>query len=80
MHTRLSFNPLRLAVPPSRLFVEATDFTCYTVLLALSSKNIECATVKVFEDFQKFLSFAREAPCRRLHAKMSSMPSPKSAL
>jgi hypothetical protein len=60
---RRILSPLRLPVPPSRLFVKVPYFTAYIVLYPLPPKNIECVTVKesvkVSEDFHKLLSFCK---------------------
>ena len=61
---RRILSPLRLPVPPSRLFVEVIDFTAYFTLYSFVIQNNECATVqenvKVFGDLHRSLSFAHE--------------------
>jgi hypothetical protein len=42
---RRILSPLRLPVPPSRLFVEVLDFTDYLALYSLTIQNNECETV-----------------------------------
>ena len=42
---RRILSPLRLPVPPSRLYVEVLYFKAYLVLYSLAIKNNECETV-----------------------------------
>ena len=64
---RRILSPLRLPVPPSRLYVEVIDFTIYILLCSFVTHDNECETVqenvKVFGDLHRPLSFAREALC-----------------
>ena len=57
---RRILSPLRLPVPPSRLFVEVLDFTAYFTFSVLFSKDNDCETVQanveVFINFHRSLS------------------------
>ena len=78
---RRILSPLRLPVPPSRLFVEVLDFTIYILPCSFAAHHDECETVqesvKVFGDLHRFLSFASVVLCSRFRAKVSLVPSPK---
>jgi hypothetical protein len=53
---RRILSPLRLPVPPSRLFVEVLDFTAYFTFYVFFIQDNDCETVQinveVFMDFQ----------------------------
>ena len=57
---RRILSPLRLPVPPSRLFVEVLDFTAYFTFSVFFIQDNDCETVqvnvKVFMDFHRSLS------------------------
>ena len=72
-------SPLRLPVPPSRLFVEVPDFTAYFTFYVFLIPDNDCATVqeewKYFMDFHRSLSPACEVLCGSSRAMMSTQPS-----
>jgi len=72
-HSLLS--PLRLPVPPSRLFVEVLDFTAYFAFYVFFIQDNDCETVQVnvevFMDFHRSLSPAGEVLCGSSRATMS---------
>jgi hypothetical protein len=58
---RRILSPLRLPVPPSRLFVEVLEFTAVYLLHHLGAKNDKCETVQesveVLEDLHRSSSY-----------------------
>src|ERR1700733_2868176 len=64
---RRILSPLRLPVPPSRLFVEVPDFSAYFTFYVFFIQDNDCETVQVnvevFMDFHRSLSFADEVLC-----------------
>src|SRR5437016_3028019 len=72
---RRILSPLRLPVPPSRLFWEVLDSTAYFTLYVFFVHDSECETVqvnvKVFMDFHRSLSRAHEVLCSFSRAMMS---------
>ena len=80
---RRILSPLRLPVPPSRLYVEVIDFKYYLTLYSFAIQNNECETVKesvkLFADFHRSLPFAHEALNGVLGAMCPRPASPKRA-
>ena len=72
---RRILSPLRLPVPPSRLFVEVLDFTAYFTFSVFFIQDNDCETVQVnvevFMDFHRSLSSACEGLCGSSPATMS---------
>jgi hypothetical protein len=76
---RRILSPLRLPVPPSRLFVEVLDFTAYFTFYVFFIQDNDCETVQinveVFMDFHRSLSPACVVLCGSSRAMMSTWPS-----
>jgi hypothetical protein len=72
---RRILSPLRLPVPPSRLFVEVTDSKAYFTFYAFVIQDNDCETVQVnvevFMDFHRSLSPACEVLRGSSRATMS---------
>jgi hypothetical protein len=71
---RRILSPLRLPVPPSRLFVEVLGSEAVYLVTHIGVQGSECETVqvnvKVFDDFRSFLSLALELFYGSSRAKM----------
>ena len=64
---RRILSPLRLPVPPSRLYLQVPDFTAYFTFYVFFIQDNGCETVQanveVFMDFHRSLSLAGEVLC-----------------
>jgi hypothetical protein len=76
---RRILSPLRLPVPPSRLWLQVPDSTAYFTFFVFFIQDNDCETVQVnvevFMDSHRSLSRACEVPCGFSRATMSPWPS-----